>query len=201
VTFAIPVDLSHNRDDYLIFCGTARSGTTYISEVCQALGLDVQHERYGEDGIAAFQLAPFLYLFDKATIFHQVREPLACITSIQTANTKTWNNIYNHLPMLDRDDLVHRCMQYYYYWNRLIEQWIWHRHRVETLTLESWVAICTVSGHDPIKTSLPDISQTTNTRADNKLYKPLTWTMLHDIDHELCDRIQEMGRDYGYDSD
>ena len=69
--------------------GCGHSGTFYISEVFQNIGIDIRHERLGEDGVAGWNFThlkrdgfPAFGLDADATVFHQTRHPLNVISSL-----------------------------------------------------------------------------------------------------------------------
>lgn len=76
----------------LIIIGCGRSGTTYTAKLLQSAGLDFRHEDIGVDGGIGWNLllnpnlegAPMrrVRIPDNAVIMHQVREPLAAISSM-----------------------------------------------------------------------------------------------------------------------
>jgi len=178
---------------YIILTGTARSGTTYISRVFQSLGLDIRHEKYGEKGISAFQLAPFLSFYRHALIIHQVREPLACISSIQTIRSRTWRRVACFLSDLSEENYISCCMRYWLDWNAMIEPHACYRYQVEKIE-EHWEWLCEHVGIP--KCELPAIPTDTNSR--KHLYEGLTWEDIREADEELYDSIRYKAQEYGY---
>jgi len=179
-----------------------RSGTTFIAEVLQAVGLDIPHECHGEDGAVGWEYAvdrertnwggkrsdrPF------GAAFHQTREPLATITSLQTTWDCTWDWIGESLPL--PDDLLRRCMATYVGWHRLCDGVAPQQYRVEDVRngTKTWVRLCEWLGL-PAGTRCPDVPADTNTRE----HSTLTWADLANADWALAGEVRLAASHYGY---
>lgn len=77
--------------------GHPRSGTVYMSKLCQAFGLDVGDERHmGEDGISSFLIGasenprwgPDPWKYDFENRLHLVRNPLSVVSSVLACVTE-----------------------------------------------------------------------------------------------------------------
>lgn len=183
--------LSKDRSGYVIITGAARSGTGYVTAVFRKAGLDIIHERYGNEGVSSHHIAPYLRFYTKSTILHQVRDPLPTIASIQTLNNKTWSGIQYFIPCCRTNNLTLRCMQYWYWWNILIDGFPVIRYQVEQIA-RHWDEICLLANLPSMV--LPNIPTNTNTRGHSQF----TWQDLRRTDVELYDKIRVMGEEFGY---
>lgn len=131
----------------ILITGHQRSGTGYMAALCQAMGMDVGHERPGKDGISSFQYAvetdrvPFHsidgnkgrnhYRFDR--IIHVVRHPLHVIASTAFTDMNgaiEWQAEF--VPVTAPiSHGIRRAVQTYLGWNELIEEQTAELVRVE----------------------------------------------------------------------
>lgn len=131
----------------LLITGHQRSGTGYMAALCRSMGLDVGHERPGEDGISSFQYAvdtdtvPFhsvdqnrgrkWYEFDD--IIHVVRHPLHVIASTAFTDMNgaiEWQARF--IPVTaPPEHRIRQAVQTWLGWNELIEKQADIRVRVE----------------------------------------------------------------------
>ena len=131
----------------ILITGHQRSGTGYMAALCQAMGLDVGHERPGKDGISSFQYAvetdrvPFHsvddnkgrnhYRFDR--IIHVVRHPLHVIASTAFTDMNgaiEWQAKFVPVTAPEQHG-IRRAVQTYLGWNELIEEQTAELVRVE----------------------------------------------------------------------
>jgi hypothetical protein len=107
--------------------GTGRSGTNFFAAVLSELGKDVQHEKFGTDGITSWCLVADC---DKAvygpggnmitsefTIGHQLRDPLKTIGSLTTFNKASWRYIASNSSFKMPRKIMHRSMRHWLDWN------------------------------------------------------------------------------------
>ena len=99
-----------------LITGCGRSGTMYMAKMLQSAGLDVGHEALGQDGVVSsiWAVADDWYpsyhqqrkrpAFD--VVLHQVREPLATIGSLTTAQPGSWRWNARHIPIRLGEDSV-----------------------------------------------------------------------------------------------
>ena len=179
-----------------------RTGTTFIANVLQAVGLDIPHERHGTDGAVGWEYAVDCnrtawggQRSDGAfvRVWHQTREPLPTIASLQTTHGYTWDWIGRHIAL--PADLLSRCMTTYVEWNALCERMTRDHYRVEDVRdgSETWRQICRWLGL-PEDTLCPPIPTNTNTRE----HAPVTWVDLRNTDPLLADRVRQTAARYGY---
>src|SRR5580698_4937223 len=137
-----------------LITGCGRSGTKYISHVLSAAGLDVRHEIMGKDGVASWLLGvdaesvpwgPRRRDFRFRTILHQIRHPLAVISSAQTFTQVSWGFICQHIRCELEEPLALRCAKYWRYWNEQIEPEADWRYRVEDVQV-IWNELCERTG-------------------------------------------------------
>lgn len=131
----------------ILITGHQRSGTGYMAALCRSMGLDVGHERPGEDGISSFQYAvetsrvPFhsvddnrgrnWYRFDE--IIHVVRHPMHVIASTAFTDMNgaiEWQAGFVPVTAPEQHG-IRRAVQTWLGWNELIERQTDTRVRVE----------------------------------------------------------------------
>ena len=130
----------------LAVVGCGHSGTFFIAEMFQHLGIDVRHELVGRDGVAGWNFThllraqfPEFGLPRKTVVFHQVRHPLKVISSVQSMLDQTWIDMqdraayrgYSWNPLNDEHPV--RGMRYYLAWNCFAESIAEYRYRVEAI--------------------------------------------------------------------
>lgn len=104
----------------LLVVGAPRSGTLFFANFLQTLGMRVNHERMGQDGVVNASWLPMRaegdnfigsqgrqdYTFER--ILHLVRHPLPCIESMSRELPKVWwdwQEQYSELAISDPKDL------------------------------------------------------------------------------------------------
>ena len=164
----------------LLVTGCGRSGTKYTAELLQNLGLDVQHEEMGADGIATWCMA-----VDCAgspwgggrrgikfgTILHQVRHPLKVIPSLTTFTAPSWRFIAKFVPVAPNEPILLRAAKYWYYWNQQAERISGWRYRIETLS-NIYPEFCSRVGVTMDRAALESTSTLVNSR---KTKRGLRW--------------------------
>jgi hypothetical protein len=187
-----------------LIVGCGRSGTKYISRVLSSGGLDIGHEFMGKDGIASWLLAvdaesapwgPRRRDFRFRTILHQVRHPLAVISSAQTFAQASWGFICQHIRCEPEEPLALRCAKYWRYWNERIEPDAEWRYRVEDVPI-IWNELCERTRCTATDAALAVVPRDLNSRKG--IYDPLTWNTLRSLDAPLCLAIQQQASRYGY---
>jgi hypothetical protein len=110
--------------------GTGRSGTNFFAAVLHELGRDVQHEKFGADGIASWCLVADCHdavygpgggqLDSNFIIGHQLRNPLKTIGSLTTFNRASWRFISENSPTIEKMPrrMMHRAMRHWLDWNK-----------------------------------------------------------------------------------
>ena len=172
----------------LLITGCGRSGTKYATFVLRRLGLDVRHEKMGEDGVASWFMAvdaktvPFgdasrNFVFNH--VFHQVRHPLTVIPSVASFKEDTWRFVCAHAPIDINERLLLRCAKYWYYWNLNAEKIADWRYRIEDFETV-FNPFCERLGVVPDTRVLEQISRDVNTRK-------LGWAF--HVYEELCNRL------------
>jgi hypothetical protein len=192
-----------------LITGCGRSGTAYISSLLSLAGLDVGHEvAVGKYGIASWLLAvpadsvpwgPARRDFPIQTILHQVRHPLAVISSSQTLAPHSWEFICKHIPCEVDEPLALRCAKYWHFWNQSVESEADWRYRVEDLPA-IWDELCrrVRNRHRRRRLPMPPLPSDVNTRKG--AFTALEWSTLRSLDARLCVTIQEQAVRYGYDA-
>lgn len=171
--------------------GCARSGTKYISEVLNYLGLKIGHEYDNTNGIVDWhKTCSDLKHYD--LILHQVRNPLNSIASITTLLPESWELIKKHIPEINEDDtLIVKCMKYWYYWNLLAE-----KHKAYFYNIES-IETLLPSLCDMLKVQHKDISHIAKD-LNKRNHVTLLWENLITEDEQLAIKIKELAAKYGF---
>jgi hypothetical protein len=156
----------------VLVTGCGRSGTRYATFVLRRLGLDVQHERLGRDGIAAWTMAveapdrPYgppsaAACFEH--VFHQVRHPLDVIRSVATFGPDSWSFVYAHTPCRPDEPLLVRGARYWLHWTTHADRAATWRYRVEALP-DVLSELCSTLGVPYRPTVLARVPTDVNTR-------------------------------------
>jgi hypothetical protein len=191
----------------LLITGCGRSGTHYTARLLQEMGLDVPHERVGEDGAASWKhivSGTFVYLgknreavidstgFDR--ILHQVRHPLKVISSMQTFSDSTWSYMANYIDLDLKAKPVKRAMQAWVRWNKLIEGKAQWRFQIEQLK-EQFDEFCRQAGL-PAQ-AIPHVPHEAKDSRTAR-FKPVRWADLVKIDSALAQQVRSLALEYGY---
>ncbi len=200
----VELDALLRTDVTCLITGCARSGTMYASRLLSSAGLRIGHETMGKDGIASWLLAvdsdfvpwgPVRHCFQFKEILHQVRRPLAVISSMQTITPQSWQYMCHHVPCSVEEPLLLRCAKYWRYWNLRAESIATWRYRVEDIE-KVWGSMCerlAMPADQPFPSAVPrDI----NTR--KPAFSNVRWDDLLVLDRKLCFSIQEQAVRYGY---
>jgi hypothetical protein len=173
----------------LLITGCGRSGTKYITHLLRRLGLDVRHERMGEDGITSWGMAvdagcvawgvPFRnFAFDH--VFHQVRDPREVIASATTFKPDSWSFIRAHTPISLDEPVLLRAAKYWYYWNLEAEKIAHWRYRIDTFH-EVFDEFCSRLRLTPDRRVLEHVDPDVNTRRRGRAFH---------LYEELCERLR-----------
>jgi GR25 family glycosyltransferase involved in LPS biosynthesis len=142
---ALRTHVKHIAYRPLLAIGHPRCGSGYMGQLLKACGLDVGHERIGQDGISSWMFAvedeenPFALDSLAATrknkhfghVIHFVRDPRTAIPSIIRENhhsQKSYDFRRRHILKtykIDLDDAgseVEKALLSYIYWNKIIEE-------------------------------------------------------------------------------
>jgi hypothetical protein len=187
-----------------LITGCGRSGTKYAAALLSAAGLRIGHETMGRDGIASWLLAalpaapgwgPSGEDFHFRTILHQVRNPLAAISSMQTIQPTSWRYICQHVPCSMEDPLLFRCATYWREWNLKAESIAAWSYRLEDID-SAWEELCARLALPATREALNAVARNLNTRKGS--FENVTWDDLKNLDPRLCLAVQEQAARYGY---
>ena len=183
-----------------LITGCGRSGTMYMAKVLQSAGLDVGHETLGTDGVVSsiWAVADDWYpsyhqqrkrpAFD--VVLHQVREPLATIGSLTTAQPGSWRWNARHVPIrVGEDSVLQMAAKYWYWWNLIAGAGAQYRYRIEDLAQE-WQPIQQVLGFQGA------LDRSLSRRTNSRPHKRVTWDEVERAVPDLP--IRELAEDYGY---
>ncbi len=203
--------LAHRKKHRLLLVvGCARSGTTYISKVLKASGLQIGHEKMRKDGTSSCDLAvnPEVgrwkvrmgdFRFDH--IFHQVRDPLKVISSVYLSEDRhSWHYIMQHIPEIEmRDSHLAKCAKYWYYWNLKAEEMSEWTYKIEDLDAAGkWEEFEKKLGKKIPREAISSVPKNENTR-QHPLYRRFTWADIEkELDPQLYQNIRSLAKKYGY---
>ena len=199
----------------IVITGCGRSGTKYIARVLERVNLEVLHERTGLDGHSDWHTASPLAPAEPrgpdrltgAVVLHQVREPVAVISSARVFAESSWEFIYKNLPQIQGwMPRTYRCMAYWFYWNLLAESQAEWTYRVESLfEPATFNEFCRRTGIKPTQEqiiNMQKVSTRKNSRDKRKqrtgIATPFTHEELRQEDESLFNRIMQQGKRYGY---
>jgi hypothetical protein len=193
----------------ILVTGCGRSGTLYIARVLQRLGLDVGHERLGRDGIVSslwavtdskyppyHQQGPYP-MFN--IVLHQVREPLATIGSLTTAQPISWDWTCKHIDVDRGAPVLRRAAEYWLRWNELCEHQAAYTYRIESLNevWEMWMGYVRSTNSLLAEQAATAILDGLSTDVHHREHRAVTW---EDVEAAtpLYRDIKELARHYGY---
>ncbi len=189
----------------LLIIGCARSGTTYMTQVLRANGLDVKHEGDGSFGIVSWPMVaesetspwgPGAKKFFFSHIFHQVRDPLKTIASASKEPMSSWVYICRHCPEIKLDDTpLVKAAKYWYYWNLLAEKKAEWTYRVEDIeaVMDKMGRRLKIKLDKGVLVSIP---KNTNSRNYRVSY---TWPDIKAaVSPDLYKKIVKLAKHYGY---
>lgn len=190
----------------IVITGCGRSGTTFSTKLLDQMGLRIGHERFKRDGVSSWflvsqidkaPLGPSLKDLKKhkPLIIHQVREPLAAISSMQSLGSPSWRFLESLIPIsLQNDSKVLLAMKYYYYWNLKTEEIARNRVKVEDFGERIKDIL------DQHNIEYKDINVTLNqkSKVNTRLHSKLSWDDLYEEDRVLAEKIKILGKKYNY---
>jgi hypothetical protein len=208
---------------HVLVTGTGRSGTTYFSDLLTQLGLDVGHQRNGDDGCSGAEFAidndwyPWFPVYgggDCANVgerrsdytykhvLHIVRHPLWCIPSLMknypAINPEFWADSGVMDPSVMTKSSLIRNATMYYNINRIIDESHQAEYRCQLEQVhDHWNDLMAVLE----MTGTPDpVLKASNQATGWGQYEPLTWQQLEDgVGHTLANSIQQQAKEYGYE--
>ena len=168
----------------ILITGCPRSGTGYASQIFQAQGLDIGHERLGTDGVSSWLFAvedhrypwhppgELRQNYGFEVILHQVRDPLRVLASMTVLRRPDWTFIGRHLALPKMP--LERRIGFYLHWTELCDRQAHYRYRVEDIAVE-WPRLHQFCGGIAAWTGeAQGISKTYNRRR----HQDLTWTQV-----------------------
>lgn len=179
----------------LVITGCPRSGTTYASKYLQANGFDVRHEELGPDGVVGWcigggnsekQYGPSYNesesFYQDPIRLHQVREPLACISSLMTINDKSMSFFRRAFRMNPANEGLLSCaMKIWYYWNLKCEEVTEFTYKVEDI---DYILLGDKTHPDK--------------KENGRAHDLVSWGDLTKTNLSLTYKIVDLASDYGY---
>lgn len=187
----------------LFIIGTGRSGTRYITELLQACGVKIGHERIGEDGAVGWMYTSKELFrgsrsrkdFKGATVLHQVREPLSVIGSTTWMHAPQKAFMVRNVGHLPNGPMLRLAAAYWLKWNRLAQAEAEWTYRVEDIYDGSpvWEEFCQRAGIGKPST-FPLIEKKKFVSSHPKV----TWDDLNQWP-TLRDDIKALAKEFGYE--
>lgn len=199
----------------ILITGNPRSGTKYVTKMLNNVALEVAHENIGRHGmVSCFMFLPpeispewvplhlkrdvNCYIRRKAfkfeNVFHAVRHPLNCITSMMTNVNRRHQEWMTEIGVLRGNERsrLERIMKMWHRTNHYAAQQTKLRYRIEDLE-NYWPTMMKCLG---LKTKYPgEIKRPYHSGKDKE---PLTWDDLYAVDYSLTEEIRKQARRYGY---
>jgi len=192
----------------MIFLGCPRSGTKYITKVCESVGKKVGHERCAKNGISYWKLVAGtehahagLMSFAGHRVLHQVRDPIATIGSMQTLGGNAWSFMRKHLdlPKIKGESKIVVGAKAWVGWNKRAQEIAQHTYRVESLTdPDVWTKFCKWTGIDIGVRAIYSVPFDVNTRLGHVKYASITGRTLRDLNEEVWREVKDLAASYGY---
>jgi hypothetical protein len=187
----------------MLYIGScAKSGTHYTTEFLNRLGIQVQHEYTGIDGIVTWYIFHTPAQFpnelnidvDNSICLHQTRHPIDTISSIMRLDNESWKYIRRAMNMDLTQPLLKRAMEYYIHWHKSLEDCTFQYQVEEMSELISILDLFDVKyDRDKIPWAMetPRLGSTPDK-------KQLTWDDLLREYPALYWEVRQMGEKYGY---
>lgn len=187
---------------YVLAC--PRSGTTYTAEVFQAAGIDVRHEVEGTAGKADWRAVVDRIPAD-AAVLHQIRHPLACITSMQTLAPRSFERLMTRTAIAGRtfgpDRRLEVCARAWLFYNLQCSAIADVSYRVESD--QEWRDACASVGLPAIPRDRVRVGLNTRMHVDlfSTYYQnPVTLDEIEDrAGRRIADAIARLATSYGYE--
>lgn len=176
----------------ILVTGVGRSGTQHTAELLNKCGLEIGHEEPKKDGVVSWKHVIFHKYFDIKV--HQVREPQACISSLNTIQEASVMMMEKHIGIDRTKPFLYQAMQIYLYWNLLCEGSTNYTYKVESLP-NIWNEL---SARLEINCDLPSMPTDINSLKDRDTYDVVTWDDMKECSVELYDRVRWYAEHVGY---
>jgi len=201
----------------LLVLGSGRSGTMFTAKALRTVGINVLHEKVGDDGTVShyfvvdsdwYPMAPWQESqlkkhvgerrsdFDFKHTLHITRDPRKAIPSMtKIFGSVTWQFYVDNGLIPDiRKNAMLRAMHYWLAHNQLSEKQADLTFNLERYQ-QAWPAIMEMLGkNEPYPAHLKPMNKTGGFRA----YTPLTFAEMIDIDTDLGKQIKSLAKRYGY---
>jgi len=188
----------------LAICGCASSGTSYMTRLMRANGLEFGHERLGPDGGCGFKcIDPLVDTSECFAPLHQVRNPVDSIASMMAlgdfsdnfAGERCITRPDDLIPQIDYyDTKLAKTMKVWRWWNRHCEERSAFTYRIEDPIDE---ILGRISKHIGVDLEEHDVDRGPH-RKESPLWVPVTWELLKMEDADVCEQIEKMALRYGY---
>ena len=211
----------------IIISGCGRSGTRYMSELFQKMGLPCTHEvvfdpknwrgselpMLGMKNESAWESAPFLTQLDpdEYAILHIIRHPFKQINSLRNLGFFEVNDIWCQFacrifPALNHGSYPERYAKYWIYWNKLVENvnyfgYVYQRFNIESiLQVNPLYSFLKKAGIEVDKSIMMEALRVVPNNVNSVPYKIDKDTIkLSDIeDQDLKEKLLVQSEKYGY---
>jgi hypothetical protein len=201
----------------LLVLGTGRCGTMFTTKALRTVGINVTHEKVGEDGTVShyflvdsdwYPMAPWQENQQKKHVgerrsdfefehtLHIVRDPRKAIPSMtKIFGSVTWQFYIDNgvIPAGIKNPML-RAMHLWLRHNELAQEQADLTYNLERYA-QAWPAIMEILGrNEPYPAHLKPMNKTGGFRA----YTPLTFNDMRHLDNNLANQIRNLARSYGY---
>ena len=195
----------------LVVIGCGRSGTQYTANLFQRAKVRSRHEYYvlggrqrvlsswplSGDGVdVPWPPSAETIAHRKLIYVHQIRHPLAVISSTQTFEPQSWRYVVRHIGV-DGESPLRRAMKYWLQWNLLSERKAAMTYRVE----EMGQVLPTLVAKGELNVSLDAVMNAYHATSQSTHKRPHTdysWADLEAEDAALTREIRKLAAKYGY---
>lgn len=201
----------------LLVLGTGRCGTMFTTKALRTVGINVLHEKVGEDGTVShyfvvdsdwYPMAPWQenqgkkHVGERRSDFkfehtlHIVRDPRKTIPSMtKIFGSVTWQfYVDNGLISAYHKRSLHRAMELWLNHNLMAEEQADLTFNLERYQ-HAWPAIMEMLGHN---VTYPAHLKPMNKTGGFRAYEPLTWEQMEAVDSDLAKQIRKLAKHYGY---
>ena len=173
----------------ILITGTPKNGSLYTSQLLSKCGLELGTEEATRSGVVNWKHAIFHRHFD--TVIHQVREPLACIGSLQAIPMDYVDMIAKHIDIDRTKPALYQAGAIYLFWNLMCQGKSKYTYKVESMPT-IWNELSSKLG---LVCEMPILPTNINTNSDSV---KISYDDIKDCSVELYDRIRWYAETVGY---
>ena len=187
----------------IVIIGCARSGMEDATELIKSLGYDFRNEdEQAENGFSSW-----FHVVEKKKenelFFHQVKNPIKVISTLNTISPKSWEFIKEHIKMDENYSPLQMAMKYWIEWNKKAEKKSLFTFQSEQLPTAIKNMFEVAEFEEP---KMFDINMAFYGRAKNQgvesasEFKEINADDLKNADEKLYKEVIKLSQKYGYGS-